>query len=104
MNNMERMKINQGKLSHERLVGLLDYNPDTGIFINKTTKGKCTKGKEAGTLERMGYRKIIIDRTPYKSHRLAWFYVHAVWPGEELDHINRIKDKVRKRKQGKESP
>jgi hypothetical protein len=30
----------------------------------------------------------MIGKKEYREHRLAWFYVHGVWPAQLLDHIN----------------
>jgi hypothetical protein len=46
-------------------------------------------GKVAGTLAD-GYINISIDGTVYRAHRLAWLYVHGVFP-KEIDHKNRIR-------------
>lgn len=49
---------------------------------------------QAGTIHKpFGYRQIQIDKRIYRAHRLAWFYVHGVWPTtKHLDHINGIPD------------
>lgn len=74
-------------LTVDRLRELLDYDPETGVFVWRVDKGRSKKGKAAGYIDRRGYRKITIDGAVYAAHRLAWFYVHGEWPGE-LDHIN----------------
>ena len=84
---------------------LLDYNPDTGIFIwrkrpismfsdgKQTAEHNCAiwngkwSGNKAGVLMESGYIKIVINRKPYRAHRLAWVYIYGVWP-KEIDHIN----------------
>ncbi len=78
---------------------LLDYNPDTGIFIrklipelNRTDKMINARfaGKEAGNVKTLGYRVIMIESQLCMAHRLAWLYVHGVDPGDlQVDHINR---------------
>lgn len=74
-------------LTQERLHSLLSYQPVTGIFRWRSAGGhRC--GKIAGYKTTRGYVDIKIDGVRYKAHRLAWFYVHGVWPSELLDHIN----------------
>ena len=77
-------------LTAERLRELLDYNPDTGVFIWRHRKPRRTKGADsmnAGT-RRGVYTMIGIDQTLYYGHRLAWLYVHGEWPSLHIDHIN----------------
>ena len=78
-------------LTIERLMELLHYDPETGLFtrlIDAGTSGKSRAGCIAGTRRHDGYVFIIIDRRSYSAHRLAWFYVHGRWPGHEIDHVD----------------
>lgn len=77
-------------LTQARLKEVLAYNPDTGVFSWLIGQGKARVGKQAGCVQR--YRTINIDGKPYKAHRLAWLYVHGVWPEHQIDHINGEKD------------
>jgi hypothetical protein len=73
-------------LLHQRLLDVLDYNPETGAFVWKiqlSSKGKL--GSVAGAFHIEGYRVIKIDGVLFRAHRLAWFYVYATWP-RQLDH------------------
>ena len=76
-------------ITQEYLKFRLRYNPETGEFhwaaVNK--HHPRLTGRLAGTI-RDGYIIIKIDGMAYRGHRLAWFYIHGVWP-EEIDHINR---------------
>lgn len=76
-------------LSQNRLREVLDYDPVSGIFRWRVTKNWSAKqGDIAGTRAPNGYLKTQIDRHPVLLHRLAWFYVHGVWPAADIDHIN----------------
>lgn len=82
-------KEKENKLSYARLIELLQYNEDSGIFIRKLTKGGQKAGSIAGSLDKTtGYLKISIDGTSYRAHRLAWFYKYKVWPTDQVDHID----------------
>lgn len=96
-NRIENLKV-QGsqytiELTHERLLEVVHYNPNTGIFkyiddIRSVRRAKPRK--DGGTYTHHGYLSIIIDGRYYPAHRLAWFYVYKRWPDKEIDHINCI--------------
>ena len=80
-------------LTQEKLRQLLTYDPTTGNFVwlvNRRSKVKA--GAIAGYKDANGYTKIQINGQTYSAHRLAWYYVHGVWPPQEIDHINRQRD------------
>jgi len=80
-------------LSHEELLSVLEYVPDTGTFYWKDANPSNTrKGLVAGHTSKIhGYTTICYKRRHYKAHRLAWFYVYKVWPSYNIDHIDHIK-------------
>ena len=45
-------------------------------------------GKPAGTIDTYGRLLVSKDKRQYFAHRLAWFYVHGVFPDKDIDHIN----------------
>lgn len=86
------MKYSAKRLSHARLCEVLSYCPDTGIFVWKIRLSKRVRaGRQAGCLRQDGYIDINIDRESFLAHRLAWFYIHGVWPDDAIDHVNREK-------------
>lgn len=84
-------------ITQERLRELLDYDPETGLFVwlqrdeiagSDKIWNKKHAGKTAGYLSGLGYRPIKIDGHKYLAHRLAWLYVNGRWPAAFIDHIN----------------
>jgi len=93
--------INKNSITQETLRSILDYNPETGIFIWKAKDeslpcyhnsirgwNKKYAGHEAGNIMNTGYRAIVIDYEDYLAHRLAWLYVYGYFPKECIDHID----------------
>lgn len=78
-------------LTAERLREVLHYDPETGVFTWKVTLSRrAPAGSRAGAYRALkGYTPLSVFGVKYLAHRLAWFYVHGVWPPEDLDHINR---------------
>lgn len=81
----------------DEIKNYLSYDPLTGIFTRlkiHSNKGSHTRliGKPTGNKSSNGYIQICVKRKNYPAHRLAWFFVHGVYPDTYLDHINGIKD------------
>ena len=82
--------MSNAHITAEYIREILDYNASTGVFTWKKRTAKCVHiGDVAGCLEkRIGYMSIGISGDVFKSHRLAWLYVHGSWPEGLIDHIN----------------
>lgn len=74
--------------THSRVIELLDYSKDTGVFIWKVSKGRVKAGSIAGSKKRSGHLDISIDGKRVAAHRLAWFYEYEEFPKQLIDHIN----------------
>lgn len=79
-------------ITQSELKELLDYNPDTGVFVWKVSRGREKRGNVGGSLHPDGYRYIQINGRRYLAHRLAWLYVYGQWPVDEIDHENHKRD------------
>jgi len=84
---------------------LLDYNPDTGVFIWKPRSGWMRSstsgvgrisswntrfaGKEAfKQLDQQGYTRGVIWGRTFWAHRVAWAIHYGAWPEQQIDHID----------------
>ncbi len=72
---------------------LLGYDPVSGAFVWLLREGDVPfnaqyAGKQAGSVDKKGYRRIKIDARYHAAHRLAWLWMTGEWPPEEVDHIN----------------
>ncbi len=74
-------------IKQSELKELLDYNPDTGIFIWKVKSTYKKIGDIAGYEAQDGYVRIKIKSIYYTAHKLAWIYSYNENP-ELIDHIN----------------
>lgn len=75
-------------ITHEFLLSILDYNPETGIFVWKVKTRTRDVGDVAGFKIQLGYIYISIKGFSFGAHRLAWFYIYKVWPTKQIDHID----------------
>lgn len=79
-------------ISAERLRALVDFDQLTGQFTRDTSRrGPRTESNIIGSPNKDGYLFAMLDGKTYALHRLAWFYVHNVWPDGEVDHINGVR-------------
>lgn len=72
------------RVTHEQLLGLYNYDKETGMFSKIKKFGKT----KIGSINNKGYLQITINGICYKSYRLAWLYVYGSWPKNTIDHIN----------------
>lgn len=79
-------------LTAERARELLDYDPETGVFVYRAPRRGIKVGDIAGCPNKAGYLRIFVDGVSYYAHRLAWLHVHGEWPPGDLDHEDTIKD------------
>lgn len=76
------------EITQALLQQLFNYDPETGVFTRRVRIANAVAGTVAGFRRHDGYINFQIFGKKCQAHRLAWLYVHGVWPAEELDHIN----------------
>lgn len=82
-------KTKSSTLTQELLKTLLQYDPDTGLFISNVRRGKAAVGKQVGHRNStLGYVQISIGDKRYYAHRLAWLYMTGEWPIYQIDHVD----------------
>lgn len=80
------------EISQEELKKVLEYTPNTGVFIwRKRLSTRIKLGDPAGNISPTGYLEIRIHTKLYGAHRLAWLYVHGSFPEADVDHINGVR-------------
>jgi hypothetical protein len=66
----------------------LDYDPNSGVFTWVRPGSRRAIGEAAGGPHPKGYWFIGLHGRRYAAHRLAWAWVHGVWPSGVIDHID----------------
>jgi hypothetical protein len=83
------MQPRNRRLTQEKLMEYVTYEPETGIFRwKKAVNFSIKPGDRAGCPQNRGYRWISIDRERCLEHRLAWLYAYGEHPAGYIDHIN----------------
>lgn len=76
------------ELTAARLRELLSYDQGTGVFTWRVRMNNLAAGAVAGCLGSRGYWRIKVNKRIYQAHRLAWLYVHGLWPNGDIDHVD----------------
>jgi len=79
-------------LTQEYLKSILSYDPETGLFLWKEKKQGRKKNKIAGHQRIDGYVELEINYKRFLAHRLAFYYIYGIFPKEDIDHVNGIKN------------
>lgn len=79
--------------TRDELIEAFDLDWQTGQLINRRTRGRAIKGKEAGTIDgvcrKRPYRRVKLNGESYLAHHLVYVIAYGELPaGYELDHIN----------------
>lgn len=77
-------------LTAQRLRELMQYDPETGIFVWRIKPNRNIRiGDVVGTSRGAGEcLQTKIDGYFYRLHRLAWLYIHEAWPNADIDHVD----------------
>lgn len=70
----------------------LKYDPESGEFFWKTSRGKAKAGNRIGWKCTNGYIYFAIRGRKYTAHRIAWLISHGSFPAGDIDHINGVRD------------
>lgn len=81
-----RIMAKHNYVTRDRLNELLSYDPYTGIWTWKVSRGKRKARAVAGHLDGEGYIQIQIDGIRYAAHNLAFLAMLGRWPTPECDH------------------
>jgi hypothetical protein len=77
-------------ITHEKLLSLVSYDKETGVFTRRVSAFKAKAGDVVGNRHSAGYVEGAVGGGTYYLHRLAIFYVTGEMPekNQQVDHID----------------
>jgi hypothetical protein len=83
-------------LTQEIANQILAYDPESGEFRYKvSTNGRNKQGAIAGS-PTLGYLSIMFKGRNYRLHRVVFLLEDGVFPKDQVDHINGVRDDNRR--------
>lgn len=79
-------------MSLERVKELVSYDPETGFFTSRVSRGPARAGGQVGSKNDQGYILLSLDLGRFKASRVAWAIMTGEWPEVTVDHKNRKRD------------
>jgi hypothetical protein len=77
------------KLNLEQIGQYINYDPDTGDFIQTKSTGRRAAGEKINYISNTGYKTVNFKGKRVLGHRLAWYMHYGEWPIGSIDHVNR---------------
>lgn len=75
-------------LTRTRLMELLHYNPESGLFSWRVSRGSNSRGSVAGNINKVhGYVLVGVEGRVYRAHCLAFLYMTGKIP-KIIDHAD----------------
>jgi hypothetical protein len=84
----QRLRDKLAELDLDRLQEVLDYDPETGVFMWLVRLGPKARFDRPAGKTVFGYRRITIDKVDYPANHLAWFHFYGAPAERALDFIN----------------
>ncbi|WP_416820245.1 HNH endonuclease [Delftia tsuruhatensis] len=85
--------MSKKELTAEMARRLLNYDPVSGdLRWVLSPRRNVQAGSLAGSKHPSGYAFIKIHCVSYPVHRLVWLMTFGVWPSDQIDHRNGIRD------------
>ena len=78
--------------TQKKLKEMLHYNPETGVFARKISRGNTKAGPIAGSKDKKGYIRVLFNGRRERLNRLAFLYMNGEFPKGQAAHENGIKD------------
>lgn len=87
-------------ISADMVDQIIKYDQETGVFFWKHRNGFSIgdnifnsryADKVAGSINKHGYWRIILNEQYVQAHRLAFFVMTGKWPSNQIDHINGVR-------------
>ncbi len=77
-------------ITQKQLKNILDYNPETGLFVWLVSSGSAKAGDLAGSpdINNLGNIRLNYKKKKYAISHLAWLYMYGEFPTNLVDHIN----------------
>lgn len=75
---------------------LYHYDPETGLFRHRFSRGNRAAGSIAGSHRKNGSLTLRVGKLGYYAHHIAWLITHNEWP-DRLDHkdVNKSNNKIK---------
>lgn len=75
-------------MTHEELLKLVSYNPDTGEFIRACDRRGYKAGTSCGSVDKYGRIVVWIGSKRMLGHQVAWFYMTGSLASHQIRHID----------------